>query len=324
MANNNIWVIFELSDGKPNRVSLELMQKAASMKEKATAVLIGENASEAAPAAFANGAEEVILVPQKATFETAAYIAAKLAEKYEPLAILIGSTNYGHDLSAALSARCRIGIASDCTDMWISEENGELTVNWIRPSYDGKLNTNIAVTGMPQIGTFHAGTLPYKENFGGPSQGNIITENVDVPDSVLLTSVLGFIPDDALMATNIEDAKILISGGRGVGKDGFKQLFELARLVGGNVSGSRVAVEEGWIEKDRQVGITGKTVAPELYIAFGISGQQPHVAGMKESKVIVAVNNDAAAPIFDYATYGIVADVNTVIPEMIERIKANK
>lgn len=325
MANKNIWVVFELSDGKPNRVSLELMQKAASMKEKASAVIIGENAKEAAPAAFANGADEVIAVSQKATFEGAAYILSQLIKKYEPLAVLIGSTNYGRDLSAALSARSRIGIASDCTDMWINAEGDEVSINWIRPSYDGKLNTNIAVAGTPQIGTFHAGTLPYKENFGGPSDGSIIEETVKIPDGVILTSVLGFIPDDALMAANIEDAKILISGGRGVGsKEGFKQLFELAALVGGNVSGSRVAVEEGWIEKDRQVGITGKTVAPELYIAFGISGAQPHVAGMKESKVIVAVNSDANAPIFDYATYGIVADLNTVIPEMIEKIKANK
>ena len=187
MANKNIWVVFELSDGKPNRVSLELMQKAASMKEKASAVIIGENAKEAAPAAFANGADEVIAVSQKATFEGAAYILSQLIKKYEPLAVLIGSTNYGRDLSAALSARSRIGIASDCTDMWINAEGDEVSINWIRPSYDGKLNTNIAVAGTPQIGTFHAGTLPYKENFGGPSDGSIIEETVEIPDGVILT-----------------------------------------------------------------------------------------------------------------------------------------
>lgn len=334
MNNQNIWVILETADGAPKRVSLELLGKAketvSGLKEKVTAVLIdnysgeGENSdkTEAAilAAAFASGADEAIVVRRKTCFEGEAYIIDKLIGKYSPRAVLIGSTSRGSDLAGALSARSGIGIAVNCTDM-IPVDGGIL---WIRPSNDGKLNASIRIDSFPQIGTFHAGTLPEPEQQPGRT-GTVIYEDIEVPDSVLLTNFLGFIPDDELMKTDIENADILISGGRGVGsKEGFGQLFELAQLIGGNVAGSRAAVDEGWIEKERQVGITGKTVAPRLYIALGISGQTPHIAGMKESDVIVAVNTDAGAPIFEVADYSLVADLHEIVPEMIRKFKELK
>jgi electron transfer flavoprotein alpha subunit len=325
MTNQNIWVIFELTNHTPKRVSLELMQKAAGLAgeagQKAVAVIVDSDPADAAAAAFANGADEVITNASDGCFEDICYITEKLADRYHPLAILIGSTNFGHDLSAALSARCGMGLAADCTDIILSLQESGSVINWIRPSYDGKLNTNISISDFPQIGTFRPGTLKASEDFPAKTPGTITDAAIEVPASVRLTRFLGFIPDDELMKTNIEDADILISGGRGMGsKEAFDQLFELARLVDGNVSASRAAVDEGWTDRDRQVGITGKTVTPKLYIAFGISGAEPHVAGMKESDVIVAVNTDPQAPIFDLAHYGVVADLHKVIPVMIDKL----
>lgn len=319
MNNQNIWVVFETENAAPKRVSLELTAKAKELAkgrgEKAVAVIIDPAPDTAIKAAFSAGADEVLAVEQKTCFEGEAYILEKLMAKYEPLAVLICSTPMGSDLSGALSARSGAGIAVNCTDI-IPTDDGIL---YIRPSYDGKLNASIQIGTYPSIGTFKAGTFKAAQS-DEHADGPVTREEVEIPASVLLTEFLGFRPDDELLKTNIEDADILISGGRGVGsKEGFEELFTLAKLVGGNVSGSRAAVEEGWIEKDRQVGITGKTVTPKLYVALGISGQTPHIAGMKGSDVIVAVNTNPQAEIFQFANYGLVADLHEVVPELIRR-----
>lgn len=319
--HKNIWIVYETENAAPKRVCLELTAKAkelaAGRGEKAVAVIVDPEPDTLAEAAFSAGADEVIAVKQKTCFEGEAYIVGKLMADYEPLAVLIGSTPRGSDLSGALSARSGAGIAVNCTDIIPTDEG----ILYIRPSYDGKLNASIQIGTYPSIGTFRAGTFKAAEP-AGKTGGPVTVEDIDVPASVLLTGFLGFRPDDELLKTNIEDADILISGGRGVGsRDGFEPLFTLAKLVGGNVSGSRAAVEEGWIEKDRQVGITGKTVAPKLYIALGISGQTPHIAGMKGSDVIVAVNTNPQAEIFQFADYGLVADLHEVVPELIRRFR---
>lgn len=323
MNNHNIWVLYETENAAPKKVCLELTARAKELAgergEKAVAVIVDPAPETAIGAAFSAGADEVIAVEQKTCFEGEAYIVDKLMAKYEPLAVLIGSTPKGSDLSGALSARSGAGIAVNSTDV-IPMDGGIL---YIRPSYDGKLNASIQIGTYPSIGTFKAGTFK-AAGPAGSTGGPVIREDIEVPASVLLTAFLGFRPDDELLKTNIEDADILISGGRGVGgREGFEGLFTLAKLVGGNVSGSRAAVEEGWIEKDRQVGITGKTVAPKLYIALGISGQTPHIAGMKGSDVIVAVNTNPQAEIFQAADYGLVADLHEVVPELIRRFGEN-
>ncbi len=324
MSNQNIWVFFELSGGQPKRVCLEMMQKAkalaAEVSEKAVAVIVDPEPEAAAKEAFANGADQVLVIRQKFFFESAAYILEKLAEKYEPKVVMIGATTEGKDLAAAASIRLHAGIASECTDMTVTGTG----VYWVRPSYDGKLNTNICIAVYPQIGTFKPGTFKLADPEDGKT-GEIVEEAVEIPAGVLLTQLLGFTPDDELTKANIEDAQIIVAGGRGVGsQEGFGQLYELAAVLGGSVGASRAAVEEGWIAKDYQIGITGKTVAPKLYIGFGISGAIPHVNGIKGSDVIVAVNTDPNAPIFGVAHYGIVADLNVICPLLTKRIKEIK
>ena len=324
MGNQNFWVLFELAGDEPVRVSLELMGKAAALArekgQKAVAVIISKNPEKAQAAAFAAGADTAICVAQEACFETMAYIASKLIDKYQPLAVFAGATAMGSDAAAQIAARSGIGIACDCTDVVFKEDE----VNWMRPSYDGQLYATITIATYPQIGTFKAGIFRMEELSEGAA-GEVIQEEIDVPAGVILTQMLGFRPDEQLADANIEDADIIIAGGRGCGsQEEFDKLYELAALVGGNVAASRAAVEEGWVIKDRQIGITGKTVTPKLYIGFGISGAVPHINGMKNSDVIVAVNNDPNAGIFKYAHYGIVADLHVVVPEMISRLKAIK
>ena len=296
MSKQNIWVFFELSDGRPKRVCLEMMQKAKELaegsSEKAVAVIIDPEPEEAARAAFEYGADQVLTVRQKFFFESAAYILEKLAEKYEPRIVMIGATTEGRDLAAAASVRLHAGIASECTDVVITGSG----VFWIRPSYDGRLNTNIGIEESPMIGTFKPGIFKLEDPSAGRS-GETIEEAIEVPAGVLLTQLLGFTPDDELT-----------------------KLYELAAALGGSVGASRAAVDEGWIGKDYQIGITGKTVAPRLYIGFGISGALPHVNGMKESDIIVAVNTDPNAPIFSVANYGIVADLNIICPALTRKI----
>ena len=324
MGNQNFWVVFELAGDEPVRVSLELMGKAAALAkekgQKAVAVIISKNPEKAQAAAFANGADTAICVPQEACFENMAYIASKLIDKYQPLAVFMGATAVGSDAAAQISARSGIGIACDCTDVVVKDEE----VCWMRPSYDGQLYATITIGTYPQIGTFKAGIFRTGEPVPG-ALGEVITEEIEVPAGVILTQMLGFRADEQLADANIEDADIIICGGRGCGsQEEFDKLYELASLVGGNVAASRAAVEDGWAVKDRQIGITGKTVTPKLYIGFGVSGAVPHINGMKNSDVIVAVNNDPGAAIFKYAHYGIVADLHVVVPEMISRFKAIK
>ncbi len=324
MSNQNIWVFFELSGGLPKRVCLEMMQKAKELahgaSEQAVAVIIDPEPENAAKAAFANGADQVLIVRQKFFFESAAYILEKLAAKYEPKIVMIGATTEGKDLAAAASARLHAGIASECTDVVVTGSG----VFWIRPSYDGRLNTNIGIETYPMIGTFKPGIFKLGEPAADKS-GQTVEEEIEVPAGVLLTTLLGFTPDDELTKANIEDAEIIIAGGRGVGSaEGFGQLYELASVIGGSVGASRAAVDEGWIGKDYQIGITGKTVAPRLYIGFGISGALPHVNGMKESDIIVVVNTDPNAPFFGLANYGIVADLNVICPALTKKIREMK
>ena len=324
MSKQNIWVVFELSDGLPKRVCLEMMQKAKALAsqngEQAVAVIIDPEPEKAAMAAFANGADQVLTVKDKFFFETASYIIESLAEKHEPKLVLIGATTEGRDLAAAVSIRLNAGIASECTDVFLAPTGAY----WSRPSYDGRLNTNICIDTYPQVGTFKPGIFKTEEPEEGKS-GPIYEENVEVPAGVLLTQLLGFTPDDELTKANIEDAQIIVCGGRGVGSaEGFGQLYELAALLGGSVGATRAAVEEGWIAKDYQIGITGKTVAPKLYIGFGVSGAIPHVNGMKESDVIVAVNTDPNAPIFGVAHYGIVGDLHVICPALTEKVREIK
>ena len=284
----DIWVFIEMSAQQPKRSSLEIFAKSQKIAAEAGA--------EAVP----------VLCPADGDFSAVEIAEAmkNAVEKETPGAVLFASTPLGKDISAILSADMNLGIA-------------------IRPTFDGKLRASVSLNKKPQIGSFVSGAFPMD------GEAPDIHKNARLLKPENSTAIqrqfLEFIEDSGLAEANIEEASILVAGGRGVGSaEGFEKLRELARLLGGNIAASRAAVDEGWISRDYQVGATGKTVAPKIYFACGISGAVPHVAGMKESDVIIAINTDASASIFDIAHYGIVGDLHQVIPELIAAIKAAK
>ena len=301
----DIWVFIEMSAQQPKRSSLEIFAKAQKIAAEAGA--------EAVP----------VLCPADGDFSAVEIAEAmkNAVEKETPGAVLFASTPLGKDISAILSADMNLGIASDCTD--VMSRNEDLDLLFIRPTFDGKLRASVSLNKKPQIGSFVSGAFPMD------GEAPDIHKNARLLKPENSTAIqrqfLEFIEDSGLAEVNIEEASILVAGGRGVGSaEGFEKLRELARLLGGNIAASRAAVDEGWISRDYQVGATGKTVAPKIYFACGISGAVPHVAGMKESDVIIAINTDASASIFDIAHYGIVGDLHQVIPELIAAIKAAK
>ena len=303
---NDIWVFMEISEYELNLGSLELLAKARELAD--------ESGSRAIPVICPNASEhspETIICALKAAIE-----------EDSPSAFLFGSTPLGREVSAGLSAVMNLGIASDCTNVIYRESNADLL--FIRPTFDGKLYASVSLDTTPQIGTFSTGIFSLKENTPD-IQTNARTLNLASDENTVKARLVKFVEDAGLADSNIEEASILVAGGRGVGSaEGFDKLRELARLLGGNIAASRGAVDEGWISRDYQVGATGKTVTPKIYFACGISGAVPHVVGMKDSETIIAINTDPAAPIFDVAHYGIIGDLHKVIPELIEILKQTK
>ena len=303
---NDIWVFIEMSNNRPKRVSLELLAKAAE--------LAAEAGSKAVP----------VICPKTSDYSPAAIIRAlkSAIEEAAPSALLFGSTPLGREISAGLSATMNLGIASDCSNLIYRVSEADLF--FIRPAYDGKLYASISLDNQPQIGTFSTGIFPLQGD-APDFQNDALSLAPTADDDALKARLVKFIEDAGLADSNIEEASVLVAGGRGVGSaEGFDKLRELARLLGGNIAASRGAVDEGWISRDYQVGATGKTVTPKIYFACGISGAVPHVVGMKDSETIIAINTDPAAPIFDVAHYGIVGDLHKVIPELIEILKQTR
>lgn len=303
---NDIRVFMEMSENEPKLVSLELLAKARELAEESGSraiPVICPNASEHSPETIINALKTAI-------------------EEGCPSALLFGSTPLGREVSAGLSAVMNLGIASDCTNVIYRESDTDLL--FIRPAFDGKLYASVSLDTSPQLGTFSTGIFPLKDD-APDIQTNARTLSLASDENAVRARLVKFIEDAGLADSNIEEASILVAGGRGVGSaEGFDKLRELALLLGGNIAASRAAVEEGWISRDYQVGATGKTVTPKIYFACGISGAVPHVVGMKDSETIIAINTDPTAPIFDVAHYGIVGDLHKVIPELIEIFKQTK
>ena len=303
---NDILVFMEMSENEPKLVSLELLAKARELAEESGSraiPVICPNASEHSPETIINALKTAI-------------------EEGCPSALLFGSTPLGREVSAGLSAVMNLGIASDCTNVIYRESDTDLL--FIRPAFDGKLYASVSLDTSPQLGTFSTGIFPLKDD-APDIQTNARTLSLASDENAVRARLVKFIEDAGLADSNIEEASILVAGGRGVGSaEGFDKLRELALLLGGNIAASRAAVEEGWISRDYQVGATGKTVTPKIYFACGISGAVPHVVGMKDSETIIAINTDPTAPIFDVAHYGIVGDLHKVIPELIEIFKQTK
>ena len=314
----NIWVFCEQRDGELQSVALELLGVARELAEKTgekvAALLLGHNVKSKAQELIAYGADQVYVVDDErlATFVTEPYAQAvtQIAKAYEPSVILFGATSIGRDLAPRLSARLKTGLTADCTKLEMDEE-GNLFMT--RPAFGGNLfATIICPDHRPQMSTVRPGVMKKLER-DETRVGEVIEENIAWNESKFVVTVLEEVKEVSGV-DKIEDAKILVSSGRGV-KD-VCPARELASKVGGSLASSRALVDIGVLEHNRQVGQTGKTVRPEAYLAFGISGAIQHLAGMEESEFIVAVNTDKNAPIFKVANLGIVSDAAAVLKNL--------
>lgn len=326
--NKDLWVFIETdADGSAKNVGIELLTPGKRLVQKQggalVAVVIGSRTGEAVRSASEHGADKVIVVDgeEYACYSTDAYTAAlcTLVEKYGPTSMLIGATNNGRDLGPRAACRLKTGLTADCTALDIDEESGN--VAWTRPAFGGNLMATILCPDhRPQMGTIRPGV--FKKPEAAEAKAEIIREDIHFAAEDIRTQVLELIRDMDQETVDLEGAEIIVSGGRGVGgPEGFAPVKELAKVLGAAVGASRAAVDSGWISHAHQVGQTGKTVGPKLYIACGISGAIQHLAGMSGSDCVIAINRDPDAPIFDRADYGLVGDLFEVLPILTEEIR---
>ena len=323
---NGVWVFAEQRNGELQKVSLEILGEGRRLADEwgvnLTAVLLGNNVACLADILGEHGADEVLVAEHEEleNYTTDGYtkVICDLANERKPGILFIGATFIGRDLGPRVAARLSTGLTADCTSLEVDVTNGDLLAT--RPAFGGNLMATIACPNhRPQMATVRPGVFSKltekKENF------NIENVTVNLEASDIRTTVLEVVKANKDIV-DIGEAKVIVAGGRGVGsKENFAMLQELATTLGGVVGASRGAVDKGWIERDYQVGQTGKTVRPTIYVACGISGAIQHVAGMQESDMIIAINKDEAAPIMKVADYAIVGDINKVIPEMISKLK---
>ena len=336
-----VFVYAQQVDNEISGIALELLGKANELAKDlntdVTAVLVGSGVSGLVDTLAEYGADKVIVVddPELKDYRTEPYAHALacVINKYKPEIVLVGATAIGRDLGPTVSARVATGLTADCTVLEIGDfplnpvpgkedEQKHNQLLMTRPAFGGNTIATIACpNNRPQMATVRPGVMQKIEPIKG-AKANIEEYNPGfTPDKryVTIKEVVKAVSN----TVDIMDAKILVSGGRGVGSpDNFKILEDLAAVLGGTVSCSRAVVDSGWKPKDLQVGQTGKTVRPNVYFAIGISGAIQHVAGMEESDIIVAINKDEDAPIFDVADYGIVGDLNKIVPALTESLKA--
>ncbi len=323
-----VFVFAEQRNGKLVNCGLELIGEgkklAKDLDTDVTAMLIGDGVEGLAKELIAYGADKVLVAqsPLLKDYTTEGYTKAieQMIQAKKPEIILIGATNIGRDLGPRLAARINTGLTADCTKLEIDKENRRIMQT--RPAFGGNIMATIITPNhRPQMSTVRPGVMAKMER-DDKRTGEVENFPVDIKAEDIRTQVVEFVKS-LKQIVNLEEADIIVSGGRGVGSaEGFAILHELADLLGGVVGASRAAVDSGFISQDHQVGQTGKTVRPKLYIACGISGAIQHLAGMQNSDVIVAINKDQFAPIFKVADYGIVGEYEKVIPELISQIKA--
>ncbi|MDY6045180.1 MAG: electron transfer flavoprotein subunit alpha/FixB family protein [Peptoniphilus sp.] len=328
--SKNVFVIAEQRDGELQKVSTELLGKARELADdlgqEVYAILLGENVKDKADILIHHGADKVIVVdhPLLKEYVTEPYAKSiyEIVKKYDPEIVLYGASSIGRDLAPRLAARIHTGLTADCTGLEIDDETNLLRMT--RPAFGGNLMATIVCEDYrPQMATVRPGVMTPLEN-DSSREGEVIMEDVGLSDADMNVKILEVAKDEK-KKLDITEANVLVSGGRGLGgPEGFDKLHELAELMEGEVSTSRATVDAGWMEKARQVGQTGKTVRPDIYFAVGISGAIQHLAGMEESGLIIAINKNDSAPIFDVADLGIVGDLNKVIPKLIEEYKKAK
>lgn len=322
----NIFVFVEQRNGQIQNVSLELLNKARELSEKLNeqviAILLGNQMQESAYELISYGADIVLYAdsPNLADYNTEPYTQAftQLVNTYQPSIILIGATTIGRDLGPRLSARIGTGLTADCTALEIGEDRHLMMT---RPAFGGNLMATIVCKEhRPQMSTVRPGVM-MKGTKDITRSGRVEKVNISFDDSKFKVKILDTVKESKNLV-DITEAKILVSGGRGVGNaEGFKKLQDLANTLHAEVSSSRAMVDLGVVSHDRQVGQTGKTVRPDLYFALGISGAIQHLAGMEESDFIIAINKDKDASIFHTADLGIVGDINQIVPLLNEMLQ---
>ena len=334
----NVWVFAEQESGKVAAVSLQLVSKGRELADrlgvKLEAVLLGNGVADAVPQLFHYGCDKVLLAEHPAlepfTVLPYAKVIMDLVREHRPNILMFGATMKGRELAPRIASEKRCGLTADCTDLRIDDFEDKVNkksyqnkLMQIRPAFGGNIIATIVNTwDDPQMVTVREGVM----KLGEPDiarTGEVEKIDVKLSDAETVVKVLERVRADK--EVDLQGAQIIVAGGYGVGsKENFKLIYDLAEALGGEVGASRAAVDAGWISHDHQVGQTGVTVRPRLYIACGISGSIQHRAGMSESKKIIAINTDPGAPIFSCAHYAIVGDLNTVIPQMIKAFKSKQ
>jgi electron transfer flavoprotein alpha subunit len=324
-----VWVFVEHTEGEPAIVSWELLGVGAELAQtlgvELCSVVIGDKVENLCQEAFAYGASKVYLIddPVFHYYRTGPYCRATcyLVEKYKPEIVLIGATGLGRDLSGAVATKLNTGLTADCTGLAIDDKGLLLQT---RPAFGGNIMATIVTERTrPQMATVRPHVMPMPEK-DASRKGEIVRESVPIKEDDIKTKVLEVVEDvrQGAECIDLAAAEVIVSGGRGMrAKENFDMLQQLADELSGVVGCSRAAVEAGWMPVERQVGQTGKTVRPKIYIACGISGAIQHLVGMQGADVIIAINQDKQAPIFEVATYGIVGDVFQIVPAIINRIR---
>ena len=338
-SKGEVWVFAEQEDGKLADISFELLGKGRELADKLGvklgAVLMGDTVGSLADSLFRGGADIVHLVEDAklAQYRGKAYRHAfvELIKESAPQIVIFGATHMGRDLAPAVASALRCGLTADCTDLQIGDytdkKSGEEFKNilmQIRPAFGGNIIATIVnARNWPQMATVREGVmrpLAGEQGIGSKGPGAVVRHSAKLDDVEIPVEVVEIVRRHS--SINLKGSRIIVAGGAGVGsKENFKLLHDLAAALGGAVGGSRAAVDLGYCEHERQIGQTGVTVRPALFISCGISGAVQHLAGMQDSAKIIAINTDPEAPIFKVAHYGIVGDLNVVIPKLLKAIK---
>ncbi len=352
--SKDIYVVAEQRDGNIAKVTMELLGEATKLAgelgEKVYAVLMGDQIKDKAQDLIEAGADSVVVVedPMLAEYVTEPYAKALTAviKNYDPNIVLFGATSIGRDLAPRVAARVHTGLTADCTRLDVNMDNyfeflhatsnadtdaigkrlgmDDMNLKMTRPAFGGNVMATIRCADhRPQMATVRPGVMKRLDPQVG-KKGNVEEFKVEfVPEDMNVT--IKEVVKETKKAVDITEAKVLVSGGRGIGSpEFFDELQKVADLLGGEISSSRANVDAGWIARDRQVGQTGKTVRPDLYMACGISGAIQHIAGMENSECVIAINKNDTASIFEVADLGIVGDVKVIIPKLIEALAKYK
>ncbi len=330
-AYKGVWVFVELERGTVHPVSWELLGEGRKLADKLGVELAGivmgtaqGKTREACTEAFQYGADLCYVVddPVLENYRNEPYTKGltDLVNKFQPEILLLGATTLGRDLAGSVATTLQTGLTADCTELNIDMENRSLAAT--RPTFGGSLLcTIVTLNYRPQMATVRPRVMHMPER-DATRTGRIVEQPLNAIETDVITKVLEYIPDNLQNKPQLPFADIIVAGGRGMKrKENFNLIWDLARVLGAEVGASRPVVQAGWVDLERQVGQSGKTVRPKLYIAAGISGAIQHRVGMESSDVIIAINEDANAPIFDFATYGIVGNAMQILPALTETFR---